>query len=311
LARIHWMAALLVLGLAAGCKAQSTGAQDAAIARRVEVMVRAQFNIPQDYTVTLGARKPSQIPAYNTLPVTLTHGDHSKVVDFLISADNKTLGRFETYDIATNPAFNIDISNRPVRGNPAAKVTIVNFDDLECAYCARMNQTILHEIYDRYKDKVRIVYKDNPLVEIHPWATRAAVDASCLGVQKDDAYWQYVDYVHNHGQEVNGEDRNVSKSFDALDRIARQHATLAQLDGTRLDACIARQDDSQVKASVREVQQLHVDGAPAVFVDGELIMGALAADKLSLVIDRALRAAGVDPPPPAPSAAVQPATLAK
>lgn len=297
MARIQWMAALLVLGLAAGCKAQSPAPADGTLDRHIEVMVRAQFNIPQDYVVTLGRRTPSQIPGYETLPVTLAHSDHSKVVNFLISTDNKTLARFETFDIAGNPVFHIDISDRPIRGNPAAKVTVVNFDDLECPYCARMHQTLFHEVFDRYKDKVRFIYKDNPLVEIHPWATRGAVDAHCLAAQSGEVYWQYIDYVHNHGQEINGEDRDVKKSLDTLDRIARQHATVAKLDDARLDACIAKQDDSQVRASIHEVEQLHVEGAPAVFVDGELIMGALGADKFSLMLDRALRAAGVEPPP--------------
>jgi len=59
---------------AAGCKAQTTptGTQDMALKRHIEVMVRSQFNVPQDYTITIGARKPSQIPGYDALSITLT-----------------------------------------------------------------------------------------------------------------------------------------------------------------------------------------------------------------------------------------------
>ena len=86
----------------------------------------------------------------------------------------------ETFDLAKNPVFNIDIAGRPIRGNPDAKVTVINFDDLECPYCARMHSSLFPPTMDRYKDKVRFIYKDDPLTDLHPWAMHAAVDANCL-----------------------------------------------------------------------------------------------------------------------------------
>ena len=296
--RIHLLAGLLALSLAAGCKAQSptAGAPDPALNHHIEVMVRSNFNISPEIDVTIGARKPSQIPGYDALPVTLSHGDKQKVIDFLISTDNKTLAKLDTFSLAKDPVFSIDVAGRPVRGNPAAKVTVINYDDLECPYCARMHQTLFPSTMEHYKDKVRFVYKDDPLVEIHPWAMRAAVDANCLGAQSGEAYWTYVDYLHSHGQEVNGENRDAAKSFAALDRIARQQATLAKLDAPKLDACLTKQDESQVRASSKEAESLGVEGTPALFIEGERIGGALPEAQLWKVIDRALRAAGVEPP---------------
>src|SRR6266700_4795544 len=245
---------MLALSVAAGCKAQTVAppAGDAAVNRRIEVLVRSQLNVPQDYNVTIGARKPSKITGYDTLPVTLSRGAKSTPVEFLISTDGKTLARLETFNLANDPASNINVAGRPIRGNPNAKVTVINFDDLECPYCARMHQELFPTTLERYKDKVRFVYKDDPLTEIHPWAMRAAIDANCLGAQSTPVYWTYVDYLHSHGQEVNGADRDAAKSFAALDRIARQEATIAKLDAPQLEACIAKQDDTQVKASSHE-----------------------------------------------------------
>lgn len=301
LSRICLLAALIALGVAAGCKAQTpqqAQQPDPALTRRIEVMVRSQFNVPQDYNVSVGIRKTSQIPGYDDLPVTVSRGAKSTVVNFLLSADGTKLARLETFDLAKNPMFSIDVAGRPVRGNPNAKVTFINFDDLECPYCARLHQTLFPSTLERYKDKVRFIYKDNPLKDMHPWATRAAVDANCLSAQSADAYWTYVDYLHSHGQEINGEDRNIEKSFAALDRIARQQGTLAKLDGTKLDACLAQQDDTQVKASMNEAESLKIESAPAAFVNGERVDGAVPEEQLWMVIDRALRAAGVEPPPP-------------
>jgi protein-disulfide isomerase len=247
------------------------------------------------------------------LPVTVSRGATQKIINFLISTDNKTLARLETFDLAKIPGMAIDTAGRPIRGNPAAKVTVINFDDLECPYCSRMHQSLFPSTMDRYKDKVRFIYKDDPLTELHPWAMHAAVDANCLAAQSGDVYWAYVDYLHSHGQEITGEDRNLNKSFAALDRIARQEGTVAKLDDAKLNACLSKQDETQVRASAKEADALGIDGTPALFVEGERINGALPEDQVWLVIDRALRAAGEEPPPaplpsaPVPSAPAQPA----
>jgi protein-disulfide isomerase len=213
-------------------------------------------------------------------------------MDFLISADGKTLARLEKFDLINDPVFSIDIAGRPIRGNPAAKVTVINFDDLECGYCARLHQELFPATLEHYKDKVRFVYKDFPLVEIHPWAMRAAVDANCLAAQSPDVYWSYVDYLHSHGQEVSGENRDITKSYAALDRIARQEATLTRLDLGKLDVCLAKQDESQVRASSQEALALGVESTPQVFINGERFDGALPQQQVWMVIDRALRDAG-------------------
>ena len=284
--------------MAAGCKAQPAlpSAPDPELNRRIEIMVRAQYNVPQDYQVILGARTPSEIPGYEKLPVTLSRGAKTTAVEFLISADNKTLARLEKFDLEKDPVFSIDVSGRPIRGNPAAKVTVINFDDLECPYCARMHESLFPSTFERYKDKVRFVYKDDPLTELHPWAMHASVDANCLAAQSGDIYCTYVDYLHAHGQEVNGEDRNIQKSFAALDRIARQEATLAKLDESKLNACMAKQDEAQVRASAKQADDLGINGTPALFVNGERIDGAVPEEQVWMVIDRALRAAGEAPP---------------
>ena len=310
--QLRFPAVLLALLLAAGCKAQtaSPDLSNAALNRRIEVLVRGQFNVPQDYSVVLGARKPSSFTGYDTLPVTFSRSGKSQEIDFLISADGKKLARLESFDLTKDPATEIDIAGRPVRGNPAAKVTIINFDDLECPYCARMHQTLFPATLARYKDEIRFVYKDFPLTELHPWAMRASIDANCLAAQSGTVYWSYVDYLHSHGDEVTGADRNLAKSNEALDRIARQEATVAKLDSGKLDACMAKQDETEVNNSVKEATSLGLDGAPALFINGERVNGAVPAEQVWMAIDRALLAAGEQPPVATPAAAPLPPAAA-
>ena len=305
MSRCHFLTALLALGLAVGCKAQpaQTNQSDTETNRRIEVLVRSQFSVPLDYTVTIGARKPSNIPGYDALSITFSRGAKTNPFDFLISNDGKTLARLETFDLSKDPTATIDTGGRPIRGNPEAKVTVINFDDLECPYCGRMHQALFPSTLQHYKVKVRFIYKDDPLSELHPWAMHAAVDANCLATQSADVYWTYVDYLHGHGEEVTGESRDLNKSFAALDRIAHQEASIAKLDEVKLSACLTKQDETVARASAKEADALGIDGTPALFINGERINGAMPEDQVWMVIDRALRAVGEVPPPSAAPAA--------
>jgi len=297
--RLACFSLVFLLAATVGCKAQDAAKdpiKDPVLARRIEVLVRNQFTLPAEYTVALGTRKASQFPGYDTLQITLSHGTHSTTTDFLISTDNTSLALLEKFSLTNIPAQNIPIDNRPVRGNPAARVTVINFDDLECPYCARMHQQLFPETLERYHDLVRFVYKDDPLTDIHPWALHAAVDSNCIAAQNGSAYWGYVDYLHSHGQDLPADAPNLKNTFASLDKIAREQGKIFALDPTKLDACLAKQDDSAVRASMKEADALGIEGTPYVFIDGERINGAQPAEQVWLVIDRALRAAGVQPP---------------
>lgn len=294
----RFLAGLLVLSLAAGCRAQiPPPASSSTLDRRIEVTVRSQYNLPSDVNVSIGARTPSEFTGYQTLPITISRGSKSQLIKFLIADDNSKLIHMDTMDLTKLATDSIDTSGRPIRGNPQAKVTVINFDDLECPFCARMNQELFPGTLEHYKGLVRFIYKDDPLTELHPWAMHAAVNANCLAAQSGTVYWQYVDYLHSHGDEVTGPDRNLQKSYAALDRIANQEATLGKLDMGKLDACMAKQDESIEKASQKEADALGIDGTPALFVNGERINGAVPQEQLWAVIDRALRAEGEQPPP--------------
>jgi protein-disulfide isomerase len=296
---------LILLGVSSGCHAQAPqkalSDSDKALERRIEIMVRSQMNIPAEYKITIGARTKSDFLGYETLPVTFSRGTASKTLDYLISKDNKTLIRMDKIDLSKDPTQLVSTAERPFRGGADAKVTIVNFDDLECPYCARMHKELFPETIARYGDKVKIVYKDYPLVEMHPWAMHAAVDANCLAAQNGNAYWSYVDYVHDHGQEISSGAKSVDGANQQLDKFAMDEGKKQKLDEAKLQACVTAQDTSAVKASMKEGDSLGVDATPTLYINGERISGAEGTDVLWPVIDRALSDVGVPPPAAAPA----------
>jgi len=264
--------------------------------RQIEVLLRSQFLVAPDYDIVFGTRSKSSTANFDTLPVTFVHMGKKTTVDFLISKDGRTLARLEKFDVTKNPALSIDVTNRPIRGNPAAKVEIINFDDLECPFCALLNSEILPKTLEHYKGLIKIVYKDLP-IEGHPWATRAAVDADCLASINPSAYWDYVDYVHNHRDEISGTRMDLGKSFRTLDNIAGKMGGQNKAVEPELAMCLKAQDQSVVNSSLRVAKTLDLQGTPQVFVDGErLPAGARPTSELWPAIDRALKAQGIEPP---------------
>jgi protein-disulfide isomerase len=287
--------------------------------RRVEVLLRQKAQLPPGSSVVVGPATPSELPGYKQIMVTVTNGGNSShPLRFLISDDGKTLAQFTKYDISADPREFISDAGRPARGGPeSAPVIIVGFDDLECPYCARLHATIFPAITERYGDKVRIVYKDFPLDQ-HPWAMRAAIDVNCLADQSGPGYWHLVDTIHAHagemGQNLGGAAdkpgekdepaKTIARADEQLDNLTRTQGATDKVDMTKLNACIAKQDTKSIAASRALGESLGIDSTPTLFINGDKIDGALPIQFIFGVIDDALRAENVTPPPyVAPAAA--------
>jgi len=285
---------LVLLMICLGCSAQAPPAD---LAQLIERHVRAQYSLPPDVNLKVGPLHSSEFPNYDALTVTV-EGD-KKQFDFLLSRDRKTLIRTTRMDLTKDPYAEvmkkIDVSGRPVRGNKDAKVLVVNYDDFECPFCSKMHQVLFPEILKEYGDRVRFVYKDFPIPEIHPWAMHAAVDANCLAAQNADAYWDFADFIHANQRQVSGE-KTREAQFAALDRITAEQGQKHNVDGTSLQACMKAQKEDQIKASIHEGESLNVAATPTLFVNGQEVDGALPIDEFRATLDRALQQAGVPAP---------------
>ncbi len=297
--RLLFLVALLCLA----CSAQNSPNSD--LNRRIEKQIRSTFHIPAQVALKIGDRKPSEFSGYDTL--TVTFGTSQKPFDFLISKDSKTLVQMTKMDLSVDPGAElmkkIDVSGRPIRGSKDAKVTIVVFDDFQCPFCSRMHQTLFQDVLKDYGDRVKVIYKDFPLYEIHPWAGRAAVNANCLAQQSSGAFWDFADTVHYNPRQIMGDKRPLEGQIAELDRITFELGKKHSVDATQLEQCVKMQKDDAVKASVKEAEGLGVEGTPALFINGARLDGAVPAPELRATIDQALRDAGEKVPeqPKAPA----------
>jgi protein-disulfide isomerase len=289
---------------AAPAQSGDTAAQalSASLSRKIELMIRSELGVPPEYNLAIGARQKSDVSGYDTIAVTFSlpnEPNRSQTVPFLLSKDGNTLARLSKWDLGADPMASLPLAGRPVRGNAEAKVTIVNFDDLECPFCAKLHADFFPDTLNHYKGLVKFIYLDYPLTSIHPWAMHAAVNANCLAAQNGTAYWNYVDYLHNNGAQVSGPSNDPAKATARLDELAEQEGGRDHLDAAKLQACIAKQDESNIRAEMKAGEKMGVDATPTFFVNGERWSGVLDEAQLWVMIDRALREQGVPPPPDA------------
>jgi protein-disulfide isomerase len=294
---------LLLLLLCLGCVAQSASPD---LARKIERQIRSYYKIPPEVHLLVGVPSPSaEFPNYESVLVTIDSGQKKQDLTFLVSKDGSSMMRLTKFDLTKDPfaetMSKIDTGGRPTRGAKASKVVVVSFDDFECPFCSRMHQTLFPEVLKEYGDRVTFIYKDYPM-EMHPWAMHAAVDANCLAAQSGDAYWDFADYIHANQREVSNE-KTPGARLEALDKLTMLQGQKHNLDVVKLQSCVKAQDETTVKASVKEGDEIGVDATPTLFINGEKIDGAVPIGELRAALDRALKDANLPVPEHAAAAA--------
>lgn len=172
------------------------------------------------------------------------------------------------------PPVEVQISeNDPSIGPKDAPVTIVEFADFQCPYCNATYPTV-KELLQKYQGKIRFVFKNFPLLQIHDQAVGAAIAAKCA--QEQNKYWEMHDKLFENY-------KNLS------DTLYTNLATQLQLDLTKFRACQTNpKTQSEVMDDVQYGQTLGVTSTPAFYINGKLIMGAQPIAAFERVINEEL-----------------------
>lgn len=165
-------------------------------------------------------------------------------------------------------------------GDPDAAVTIVEYTDYECPYCARHATQTVPQLFEEYVESGDLYYviKDFPIEQIHPRAQGAAVAARCAGEQ--DAYKEMHDMLFSRQSQWAGRE-------DSLEQFEAFAAELG-LDSNEFAQCLeSGKYDEAIQANFREGQLLGVSGTPTFFIEGYPIRGAQQFDLFAYAIDLA------------------------
>ena len=246
--------------------ASASPAQDKLL-KSAEAFVRVLFGWGPNVKVSLGPLAPSPAPDYYTVPVSVILNGQKEAGEIYVSKDGKTLLRGEIFDMGTDPfAANrakIHVDGSPTKGPANASVTLVEFSDFECPHC-RALWSAMKAVEARYP-QIRIVYKDFPLTNIHPWAQTAALGGRCAFEQSPAAFWKVEDSIFDNQDELTPE--------NVWDKLV-EFATGAGLNAEAFKACMASPETAKaVDASHAEGVALGVDSTPTVYINGRPVVG--------------------------------------
>lgn len=172
------------------------------------------------------------------------------------------------------PTFPVEVGNAPFAGDKDAKVTIVEFSDFQCPFCAK-GADLLKEIKKKYGNKVKVAFKNFPL-PFHNQAETAAVAGLCANEQSTDLFWKMHDEMFAHQD---------SLDVEGLKGLAKKiGAKMAQFE-----KCLTENKYiSQVKADIEDGKKVGVKSTPTFFINGQVITGAQPLEVFSELIDEQL-----------------------
>ena len=186
----------------------------------------------------------------------------------------------------------VDLGNHPTRGSNTARLTLIEFSDYQCPFCARHVRDTDPQIVKEYVDtgKMRYAFFDMPLENIHKSAFKAAEATRCAGDQ--GKYWEMHDRLFANQQTL--------EPWGA-------HAKALDLGVTMFDACVnSGKYANAVRADMATAQQLGINGTPSFLVAATdpsdpkmvkglaLIRGAQPFGAFKMEIDKALAANGTE-----------------
>jgi len=170
------------------------------------------------------------------------------------------------------PKVEVSTAGEPVLGPEQAPVTIVEFSDFQCPYC-RQVQAPLKRLLAEYEGKVKLVFRDFPLRNIHPQAQKAAEAAHCAGEQQK--FWPYHDKLF----------ASTSLQMDDLKKFAQE----LELNVDQFTSCLESNKHAKgIDMDMRDGQNAGVNATPSFFVNGYPLSGAASYERFKELVDAAL-----------------------
>jgi protein-disulfide isomerase len=265
------LCAALVLGLLTSFYAPAVFAQNPSpeeLKHKVELYLRNMFAFGPETKLLVGDFKETGMPGVLATTISVTIEGNKEDAKMWVSKDGKFLFRGELNDmskdmLAENRA-KLDIKDAPAAGNLNGPITVVEFADFECPVCRNLHEA-LRGLLPKYP-QVRLVFKDFPLEQVHPWARTGALAGRCAYQQDRKAFWTMYDFLYDNQDLVSAE--------NAWDKMVN-YAGRAGLNTDAFKACMTGPEAaSAVDASIANAKLLEVTSTPTLFVNGRRIVGA-------------------------------------
>ena len=246
--------------------------------------LREAAKIPPQTDMKVGAFDKTAYPEFYKSVVTANDGKNSQSGEIFITKDRRIgiLGIVLPFreDVVRSI---INTKNMPSQGPASAPVTVVEYADLQCPTCARLQEFLEKQLLPKYGDKVRVIFKEFPLVQIHDWSPAAAIANECVYQIKPEAFAPYRSLIFQ-----NQVTTNTANLRDNLLSYADQ----VGVDRVTLAACLdSKASLSLVDAGANEGKRLGIQSTPTCFINGRMLVGYPSAEAYYTAVDAALKVA--------------------
>jgi protein-disulfide isomerase len=264
------LSAILAISLFAQVvPAQQAKPASSPVQRNIEAYLRHLYAFGSDVAIVVGPLKETPVEGLMIVDIDVTIGENKEAAKFYVSKDGKFLFRGELSDMTKDPLAenraNIQMNDAPSLGDAKAPVTLVEYSDFECPVCRNLHD-VLRGMLQNYAGKVRVVFKDFPIEQIHPWARTAAIAGRCAYQQDPKAFWKMYDFIYDN--------QELISAANAWTKMA-DYAGQSGLDAGAFKSCMASPEaGAAVNASRANGQKLEVNSTPTVFVNGRRLVGA-------------------------------------
>jgi protein-disulfide isomerase len=246
--------------------------------------VRERFTIPDSVKITMTDLRESAYPDFLETTVTVDDGKEKRSQPLFISKNMRYLVEGSIFNLGGDSRPDIirliSLPDQATQGPTNALVTLVEYSDLECPVCARFHEELETEIVPKYGDKLRVVFKEFPLVTIHDWALTGAIAAQCTYQIDPSKYVAFRSAVYKNQESISADHaRDMLLHFGAE----------AGVDNMKLAACIDSQGSlSRVEANMHEGDALGVNQTPTNYINGRVLVGAPPSTDIDKLIDEAM-----------------------
>jgi len=242
--------------------------------------LREAAKLPPQTQLKIGAFNKTPYPQFLKAVATASDGKQTQSVNIFVTKDRR-IGLWGVIfpfreDVVRGM---IKTKDMPSQGPRNAPITLVEYADLQCPLCARLQEFLEKQLLPKYGDKIRVIFKEF-LIPGHDWSPTAAVANECAYEINSSAFSAYRTLIFAN--------QNAINTTNVRDRLL-ELGDEAGIDHVKLAACLDTQASlPRVEAGREEGRDLGVDRTPTSFVNGRIVVGMPPESTWGRILDEAL-----------------------
>ena len=247
--------------------------------------IHQDLKVPETTTLTVEPFHDSGIPNFLAVTIAAQSDKGKQTEDFYATSDKQVfvMGKILNLgvDLRREALRTMATVNQPSQGPAHAPVTIVEYADLECPMCGKLHLFLEDDLLPKYGDKVRLIFKEFPLVQIHDWSLTAAIANECVYKLKPEAFAPYRTLIFQN--------QSTTNAANVRDNLL-SYADQVGVDRSSLAGCLdSKASMPRIDEGTNEAKRLEVQSTPTCFINGRMLVGFVSPDAYYKAVDAALQ----------------------